>query len=177
MLTPLAHLWLHSKLCICNMDEVSAVTSAPNLDAQLCSEDEGVKEGVKSRVKGHMEEVTWFANTKPKFKTMEITEERHSSKRRSTAPSAEGGASTGGTIEGAGSEGKGEGPFKKGTQNGLIKCSQCGGYIHSASHTWMPHRDLDGRGPCWYYCNVTKTRAEKRSASWDSNFSLTPSPS
>ena len=176
MLSPLAHLRLHSKLC--NMDEVNAVTSAPNLDAQLCSDDEGVQEGVKSRVNGRGEEVTWFAYTKPQFTAITSAEEKHWKRiGRSTAPSAEGGASTGGTVEGAGSEGKGEGPFKKGAQNGLFKCSQCGGYIHNASHKWMPHRDLDGRGPCWYYCHATETGAVKRSASGDSSFSLTLSPS
>ena len=128
MLTPKAHLLLH-------MDEVSAV--------------------VISRVKGRGEEVTWFAYTKPKFTAMASAEEKHweafaNRTRNSTAPSAEGGArrrttvcataqhhrmrnSTGGTVEGARNEGKVEWPFKKETQNGLLTCSQCGGYIHNAN--------------------------------------------
>ena len=172
MFSPKAHLLLH-------MDEVSAV--------------------VISRVKGRGEEVTWFAYTKPKFTAMASAEEKHweafaNRTRNSTAPSAEGGArrrttvcataqhhrmrnSTGGTVEGARSEGKVEWPFKKETQNGLLTCSQCGGYIDSANHKWMPHRDLDGQGPCRYHCNVTKTGAKKRSVSWDSSFSSTPCPS
>ena len=122
-------------------------------------------------------EVIWCSYSPPKkAKTIKGAESTPGSG-GGTAPSAEGGASTGGTVEGAGSEGKGEGPFKKGAQNGLFKCSQCGGYIHNASHKWMPHRDLDGRGPCWYYCHATETGAVKRSASWDSSFSLPPGPS
>ena len=170
MLSPLAHLWLHSKLC--NMDEVNAVTSAPNLDAQLCSDDEGVQEGVKSRVNGRGEEVTWFAYTKPQFTAITSAEEKHWKRiGRSTAPSAEGGASTGGTVEGRGdmppSKGNtigtgsgcaGEGLLFFKTQNGCLKCSQCGRNIHGPSHKWMPHRDVGCHGPGRYYCHVTKKR-------------------
>lgn len=170
MLSPLAHLRLHSKLC--NMDEVNAVTSAPNLDAQLCSDDEGVQEGVKSRVNGRGEEVTWFAYTKPQFTAITSAEEKHWKRiGRSTAPSAEGGASTGGTVEGRGdmppSKGNtigtgsgcaGEGLLFFKTQNGCLKCSQCGRNIHGPSHKWMPHRDVGCHGPGRYYCHVTKKR-------------------
>ena len=154
MFSPKAHLLLH-------MDEVSAV--------------------VISRVKGRGEEVTWFAYTKPKFTAMASAEEKHweafaNRIRNSTAPSAEGGAGTGGTVEGARSEGKVEWPFKKETQNGLLTCSQCGGYIDSADHQWMLP-PVPGCGPCRYHCNVTKTGAKKRSVSWDSSFSSTPCPS
>ena len=170
MLSPLAHLRLHSKLC--NMDEVNAVTSAPNLDAQLCSDDEGVQEGVKSRVNGRGEEVTWFAYTKPQFTAITSAEEKHWKRiGRSTAPSAEGGASTGGTVEGRGdmppSKGNtigtgsgcaGEGLLFFKTQNGCLKCSQCGRYIHGPSHKWIPYGDVGRHGPGRYYCHVTKKR-------------------
>ena len=154
------------------MDEVNAVTSAPNLDAQLCSDDEGVQEGVKSRVNGRGEEVTWFAYTKPQLTAIRSAEEKHWKRiGRSTAPSAEGGASTGGTVEGRGdmppSKGNtigtgsgcaGEGLLFFKTQNGCLKCSQCGRNIHGPSHKWMPHRDVGCHGPGRYYCHVTKKR-------------------
>ena len=172
LLFVLLHVLTQSPSILNHMDEVSAV--------------------VISRVKGRGEEVTWFAYTKPKFTAMASAEEKHweafaNRTRNSTAPSAEGGArrrttvcataqhhrmrnSTGGTVEGARSEGKVEWPFKKETQNGLLTCSQC------ADHQWMLP-PVPGCGPCRYHCNVTKTGAKKRAASWDSSFSSTPSPS
>ena len=97
------------------------------------------------------------------------SKEAHHRMRNSTAPSYMRN-STGGTVEGARSEGKVEWPFKKETQNGLLTCSQC------ADHQWMLP-PVPGCGPCRYHCNVTKTGAKKRAASWDSSFSSTPSPS
>ena len=111
-------------------------------------------------------EVIWCSYSPPKkAKTMEDAESTPGSG-GGTAPSAEGGASTGGTVKGrgdmppregdtigtgSGRMGEGHLSFKKRTQNGHLKCSQCGRYIHGPSHKWMPHR---GR----YYCHVTNKR-------------------
>ena len=148
MLTPKAHLLLH-------MDVVT------------------------SRVKGRGEEVTWSAYTKPKFTAMMASaEEKHweafaNRTRNSTAPSAEGGASTGGTVggrrdmppskgntirTGSGCAGEGLLNFTKRTQNGLLKCSQCRRYIQGPSHKWMPYPGAGCHGPGRYYCHVTKKR-------------------
>ena len=116
-------------------------------------------------------EVIWCSYSPPKkAKTMEDAESTPGSG-GGTAPSAEGGASTGGTVEGRGdmppSKGNtigtgsgcaGEGLLFFKTQNGCLKCSQCGRNIHGPSHKWMPHRDVGCHGPGRYYCHVTKKR-------------------
>ena len=118
-------------------------------------------------------EVIWCSYSPPKkAKTIKGAESTPGSG-GGTAPSAGGGASTGGTVggrrdmqpsegntKGTGSGCAGEGllNFKKKTQNGRLKCSQCRRYIQGPSHKWMPYRGAGCHGPGVYYCHVTKKR-------------------
>ena len=164
------------------------LTQSPSTEPYGRSERCRHKQGEGTRGRGHLvciHKTKIHSNGERRGKTLggirKSYSQQHSTKRRrwskeahhrmrnSTAPSYMRN-STGGTVEGARSEGKVEWPFKKETQNGLLTCSQC------ADHQWMLP-PVPGCGPCRYHCNVTKTGAKNRAASWDSIFSSTPSPS